>query len=51
MLDKSISVKIDCSGVDEMTEKVSRLIGLLKEANSLIDSLNGKLSTIKNQVG
>lgn len=42
MLDKSISVKNDCSGVDEMTKKVSRLVELLKEVNSLIGSLGRK---------
>lgn len=34
------SVKIDCTSLDEAIEKANRLVELLREASSIIDSLS-----------
>ena len=37
------AVKIDSSSIDIAIEKANRLVALLREASTIIDSLSGKL--------
>lgn len=36
----SLKIEVDCADVDKAIEKVNRLVELLQEASSIIDSLS-----------
>lgn len=38
----SLIIEIDCRDLDRATEKANRLVELLREASSIIDSLSSK---------
>lgn len=37
----SVKISVDCSSIDQATEKANRLADILREASSIIDSLSG----------
>lgn len=41
---REITLTVSCPGLDEAIEKANRLVELLKEASSLIDSLSRGVS-------
>lgn len=41
---REVEIKINCGSIDQTIEKANRLVELLKEASSLIDSLSRSVS-------